>query len=49
MTQATASRLASFAAALAMTASLFFGVNGIAHASTQTAAVAVAQVASDRA
>jgi hypothetical protein len=42
MTNATASRIASLAAAVAITASLVFGVTGVAQASVRTAAVSVA-------
>jgi hypothetical protein len=42
MSNAIASRIASLAAALAVTASLVFGVTGMAHASARTAATVVA-------
>jgi hypothetical protein len=42
MSNVIASRIASLAAAVAVTASLFLGVSGIAHASAQSAAAVAA-------
>jgi hypothetical protein len=46
MSNAITSRIASLTAAIAVTASLVFGVTGIAHASAQAAATTVAAAAS---
>ena len=45
MTNATSFRLASFAAAMAVTASLLCGVAGLAHASARSATVPAAAAA----